>query len=134
MGLGGGVDDRIGALDERTDDLRVRDVAVDEGESPRLLLVGLDGGQVRAIAGVGQGVEDGDPCPVPARHHLTDQLRADEPGAARDEQVRRGSGRIGHSRGRSTGGARRPARSSTSASSAARSRLGTVPASAQWPS
>ena len=48
--LGGEVDDRVGVGDERPDDRRVGDVALDEPEPGRLLRVGLDGGEVRPVA------------------------------------------------------------------------------------
>ena len=62
--LGGEVDDGVGVGDERPDDLRVGDVALDEAEPGGLLRVGLDGGEVRLVAGVGQLVEDRDPGAV----------------------------------------------------------------------
>jgi len=54
--------------------------------------------------------------------------------AAGVQEMGRGRESVGHSRGRSTGAARRPAWSSACAISAAPTRLGTVPASAHWPS
>ena len=103
-----------------------------------MLGVVADGRQVRLVAGIGQLVEDRDLGPVAPREHVADVARADEPGAAGDQQslrVDRGPRATRPSPGgRSTGGARRPAASSSRASSAARSSDGTVPASVQWPS
>ena len=141
--LGGHVDHGVRAGDQRLDDVRIGDVAVDERESPGLAGVRLDRGEVGAIAGVGQLVEDGDARPVAPAEDPAHELAADEPGAAGDQEVGVGAdailggGRaVGHfaSFGCAGGPGSRPAWSSASAISAARSRLATVPASAQWPS
>ena len=61
--LGGEVDDRVGAVDQRPDDGRVGDVAADEAEPGGLLRVVTDRAEVGLVAGVGQLVEDGDLVP-----------------------------------------------------------------------
>ena len=108
-----------------------------------MLGVVADRREVGLVAGVGQLVEDGDPGAVAPAEDVADVARADEPGAAGDEQacaVRRPgtsvatARAVGHATGRSIGGASRPPSSSSRASSAARSSDGTVPASVQWPS
>ena len=89
--LGGEVDDRLAALRRARDRVRVGDVALVE-------LV-LDAFEVRAVARVGQLVEDDDV--VAARGEATDEVRADEPGAAGDENPHRLTGyrsRCRHSR------------------------------------
>ena len=112
---------------------RVGDIALDEQEAVRAAGVVVQRLEVRPVAGVGQLVEDGDRGAVVTRQDLADVLAADEPGAARDEEPAVG-GRGRHPTGLATGGVSRPASSSSFASAAARSRLGTVPASAQCPS
>ena len=133
--LGGEVDDGVGVRHERLDHRRVGDVAAHERESRRHLRVVADRREVRLVAGVGQLVEDGDPRAVTAAEHVPHVARADEPGAAGDEQAPKRR-RLGQAQptGRLTGGGRRPAASSAAASSAARRSDGTVPASVQWPS
>ena len=71
--------------------VRVGDVAADEPEPGRLLRVGPDGRQVRLVAGVGELVEDRDPRAVAPGEHVAHEARADEAGAARDEQVGAGA-------------------------------------------
>ncbi len=134
--LGGEVDDRVGAVDQRPDDGRVGDVAADEAEPRGLLRVVADRGEVGLVAGVGQLVEDGDLGAVAAGQDVADVARADEPGTAGDEQPAEASGsdRPCQPIGRLTGRASRPAASSAAAISAARRSDGTVPASVQWPS
>ena len=96
VGLGGDVDDGVGAVDERPDDVRVRDVALDEREAGGLLGIALDGREVRAVAGVGELVEHGHARPVVAAEDLADELAADEAGAAGDQEVGVGRGLGGH--------------------------------------
>ena len=143
VGLGGHVDHGVRAGDERFHDVRVGDVALDEREPPGLAGVRFDRGEVGAIAGVGQLVEDRDARAVVASEDPAHELAADEPRAAGDQEVGirpdailRGCRALAHfaSFGCAGGAGRRPAWSSASAISAARSRLVTVPASAQWPS
>ena len=109
------------------------------------LRVVADGTEIRLVAGVGQLVEDRDLVPSRRREDVADKARADEAGAAGDEEPLRivasdevvaseGSAASVTPSGRSIGGARRPESWSSRASSAARSREGTVPASVQWPS
>ncbi len=100
-----------------------------------LLRVGFDGGEVGAVAGVGQLVEDGDLRAVAAGEPVADEARADEAGPAGDQEP--GEARrpgLGHDVGLAGGPGRRPARDSCSASSAARMSEVTVPASVQRPS
>ena len=109
------------------DRARVGDVPADEAQPGRLLGVVEHRPEVRLVAGVGELVEDRDPRPVVARQDVSDVRRADEARPAGDQQVR-------HTIGRSRGATSLPWASSSAASSAARSRLATVPASVQWPS
>ena len=131
--LGGEVDDRVGIRDERPHRRSVRDVAAHEGEARRLLRVGLHGREVRAVAGIGQLVEDGDARAVTSRQEVANVAAADEASSTGDEEPRAGTG-SGHAEGRWGGGASSPASSAAEASSAARSSEATVPASAQAPS
>jgi hypothetical protein len=79
MGLGGEVDDRIPTRGSLGDHVRVADVADDE----------LDPGplQVRRVARVGELVEHADL--VPGSLEPLGEVRADEPGAAGDENAHR---------------------------------------------
>ena len=133
VGLRGEVDDRVGLRHERPRRGRVGDVAVHEREAPGLLGVGLHLGEVRAVTGVGELVEDRDPHPVATGQDVADKAAADEAGAAGDQEPR---GRAGgaHATGRWGGAASSPASSAAAASSAARRSDVTVPASAQCPS
>jgi len=141
------VDDGVGGRDERRDDVRVGDVAADERQPRGLLGIGSDRVEVRLVAGVGELVEDRDPHPVASGEDIADERAADEPGAARHEEVRARPEPLGRrhepatsvawgrpSSGRCGGGASVPSASSLAASSAARSSDGTVPASVHWPS
>ena len=133
VALGGEVDDGVGGRGKGRDGGRVGDVAVDEREAGRHLGVGLHVAEVRPVARVGQLVEDGDPGPVAAAQDVADEAAPDEPGAAGDQEVGP------RARERSRGGPLRrrgscPSASAAAASWAARSREGTVPASAQCPS
>ena len=136
VALGGDVEDGVRLRGQRTDRVGIGDVALDEGEPGRLLGVRLDGREVRPVARIGELVEDRDSGAVATGQDAPDELAADEPGAARDQQVgaRCDPGHHFTSLGCADGAARRPARSSTSASSAARRSDGTVPASIQFPS
>ena len=89
---------------------RVGDVAAHEREARRHLGVVTDRGEVRLVAGVGQLVEDRDPRPVATAEHVPHVARADEPGAAGDEQAAERPGVSGTAQptGRLTGGVRRP--------------------------
>ena len=140
--LGRHVDHRVGGGDQGGDNGCVGDVAADEREPPRLLGLSLHHREVGPVPSVGQLVEDRDARAVAAAEDPPDELGADEPRAAGDQQVRaradcpssRAAARHAGSRGRSTGLDSRPAASSACASSAALSRDGTVPASAHCPS
>ena len=79
----------VRVVDERPDDRRIGDVAADEGEPGGHLGVVADRREVRLVAGVGQLVEDRDPRPVTAAQDVADVARADEAGAAGDEQTAR---------------------------------------------
>ena len=69
------------------------------------LRVVADRAEVRLVAGVGQLVEDGDPRPVAPGQDVADVARADEPGAAGDEQApERAAPRPRQPTGRLTGG------------------------------
>ncbi len=133
VGLRGEVDDRVGLRHERSRCRRVGDVAVHEREAPGLLGVGLHRREVRAVARVGELVEDRDPHAVAPGQDIANKAAADEAGAAGHEDPR---GRAGgaHATGRWGGAASSPASSAAAASSAARSSDVTVPASAQCPS
>ena len=143
MQFGREIDDRIGRLDERSDDRRVGDIAAHEGQSRGHLRVIPNRCKVGLVARVGQLVQHGDPRPVAPTQHVADVARANEPGATGDQQLVElpdraaavtPQDRDGQAVGRLTGGASRPAASSAAASSAARNERGTVPASVQWPS
>ena len=125
--LGGEVEHRVGLADELADRGGVGDVPADEAQPGRLLGVVEHRPEVRLVAGVRELVEDRDPRPVAARQDVPDVRRADEARPAGDQQVR-------HTIGRSRGATSLPLAWSSAASSAARSRLATVPASVQWPS
>ena len=82
--LGGEVDDVVGGLDQRRGDGGVGDVAVDEGV-PRV--VDRRSRRFSQPARVGQLVERRD-VPVGVRgDRVADEVAADEPGAAGDEDV-----------------------------------------------
>jgi hypothetical protein len=75
------VHDDVGVGDEAVDERLVGDRPLDE------LDLRLDCRQGRAVARIRQGVEDGD---LPVRAGLADpqdEVRADEPGAAGDEDL-----------------------------------------------
>jgi hypothetical protein len=84
--FGGEVDDGVGVVDQRPDDDRVGDVALDEAEPPGQLGIVEDRREVGHVAGVGQLVEDGDHRVVAAAQDVADVARPDEPGAAGDQQ------------------------------------------------
>jgi hypothetical protein len=69
--LGGEVDDRVGVSHERSDEVPIGNVALDEAEPHRQLRVGLDRGEVGPVAGVGQLVDDGDPGAIAPRQHVS---------------------------------------------------------------
>ena len=116
----------------------VGDVALDEAQPGGLLGIRLCRREIRDVARVRQLVDDGDPGAVAPGKDVPHETRPDEPGPAGHEEMSAGveaARRVAaHATGRSIGGSRRPAWSSSRASSAARSRDGTVPASAQCPS
>ncbi len=85
MGFGREVDDRVGVRDERAHGARLSDVALDEPEPHGLVRVGLDRREVRAVARVGQLVEDRDARAVGAGEDIANIGAADEPGPAGDE-------------------------------------------------
>ena len=78
--LGGGVDDHVDALDELAHEPPVADVAVDE----RQARVREDVGEVLEVARIGERVERDD-LVGRLRQQVADEVRGDEPRAARDE-------------------------------------------------
>ncbi len=84
MRLGGEVDHRLTAIERLLDGRAIGNVALDEAVA-RVRRNRLEVGQV---AGVGQLVEDRDfVLGVPHQQALADELRADEPGAASDQDA-----------------------------------------------
>jgi hypothetical protein len=79
--LGREVDDGVGAPHQAVDELGVGDAAVHE-----LDLVG-DRCQVLGVARVGEGVDDGEPPVRAGLAHAVDEVGADEPGAAGDQDL-----------------------------------------------
>src|SRR5437667_12684374 len=80
--LGGEIYHRVDAVRDVADQLGVADVAVDEG----VARIALDVLQVRRIARVGELVEVDDGVVGARRDDVSNEVRADEAGPARDEQ------------------------------------------------
>ena len=78
------VDDRVAALHRVGDRVGVLDAGVHEGVARAV----ADVGEVLLAAGVGELVEHDDLVAV-LRDALADEVRADEPGSAADEQLHR---------------------------------------------
>ena len=91
MALGRVVHDRVVAGDQFIEQLRVADVAHDE-----LHAVGGDPSDVLGVASVGQLVQDGDVNARMVAHDIVHEVAADEAAAARDDDVLRGEGPLGH--------------------------------------
>ena len=72
--FGGEIDNGVGVADQRADGRGIGDVAEDELEAVSQAAVSLDGGQVQAVAGVGQLVEDDNRSSVAARRRRTKLL------------------------------------------------------------
>ena len=80
--LGGEVDDRVAALDRRRDGVAVVDVALDELDAVRRQAL-----EVLAPPGVGELVEHAHRVVRVLGEPAAHEVRADEPGAAGDEQL-----------------------------------------------
>ena len=91
VGLRGVVHDRVVAWDEAVQQPGVADIAHN-----KLHTVRRQPGDVLGVAGVGQLVQDGDVHPVVVVHHVVHEVAADEAAAARDDDVLRGEGPLGH--------------------------------------
>jgi len=83
VSLGREVDDGVGAGEGRAHDTGVADVPAHE----RVARVALDVAQVLEVAGVGEFVEVDDLDVLMGAQQVTDEVRADEPGAAGDKDV-----------------------------------------------
>ena len=83
VGLGGEVDDEVGVLrrEQPGDEGAVADIAPDEAEAG----VGQQLPEVVRVPGVGQGVEAQQPEVRMPLQHVPEEIRADESGAAGDE-------------------------------------------------
>jgi hypothetical protein len=86
------VDDGVDVGDERLDVAGLGDVPLDEREPGSLLGIRLDWLEVRAVARVGELVEDRHPRPVPPAQDLANVGAADEAGPAGHEQAGEGVG------------------------------------------
>ena len=91
VALGRVVHDRVVAGDQLIEQLRVADVAHDE-----LHAVGGDPSDVLGVASVGQLVQDGDVNARMVAHDIVHEVAADEAAAARDDDILRGEGPLGH--------------------------------------
>ena len=91
VALGGVVDDGVVARDDLLEKLGIADVAHDE-----LHAVGGQPRDVLAVAGVGKLVEHRDVDPRVVVDHVVHEVAADEAAAARDDDVLRGEGPLGH--------------------------------------
>ena len=91
VGLGGVVHDGVVARDDLLEKLGIADVAHDE-----LHAVGGQPRDVLGVAGVGQLVQDGDVDTRVVVHDIVHEVAADEAAAARDDDVLRGEGPLGH--------------------------------------
>ena len=91
VGLGGVVHDRVVARHQLIEQRGVADVAHDE-----LHAVRRQPRDVLGVAGVGQLVQDGDVDLRVVVDHVVYEVAADEAAAARDDDVLRGEGPLGH--------------------------------------
>ena len=80
MGLGGEVDDRVRPRDHAVDQVRVGDVALDDGQAGRL--VRGDVRQGGAVARVRELVQDDDVDAGVVLQQGVDEIGSDEPGPA----------------------------------------------------
>ena len=83
VALGREVDHRVDLLHQFPDEGRVADVAADE----EVARVGREVREVRGVARVGQGVQVDDRAVGVARELVAHEVRADEAGAAGDEEA-----------------------------------------------
>ena len=91
VALCGVVHDGVVARDQPVQQPGVADVAHDE-----LHAVGGEPRDVLGVAGVGQLVQDGDVDLRVVVHDVVHEIAADEAAAARDDDVLRGEGPLGH--------------------------------------